>query len=89
MNARNAAVDPHPAALDLPLKSTLARMANGISPASMGLAYFDWLLHLAVSPSKHAELASSALRNWLLWSQYASHSWQGESDKCYEPPPED
>ncbi|HZN47990.1 MAG TPA: alpha/beta fold hydrolase [Ramlibacter sp.] len=87
--SRTAPVVPHAEPLDLPLKSAVARMANGISPASMGLAYFDWLLHIAVSPSKQAELASSALRNWLLWSEYASHSWQGECDKCIEPPPED
>jgi polyhydroxyalkanoate synthase subunit PhaC len=86
MPARNQHSDPAQAdPLDLPLKSTLARVANGISPASLALAHLDWLLHLAVSPAKQAQLGSSALRKWLLWLQYASHSWQGPRDQCIEP----
>ena len=80
---------PHADPLDLPLKSTLARVANGISPASLALAHLDWLLHLAVSPAKQAQLGSSALHKWLLWLQYASQSWQGPCDRCVEPVPED
>ena len=37
-----------------------AGLANGISPASVAMAYSDWLVHLAVSPAKQAELAASA-----------------------------
>ena len=80
---------PQPDPLDLPLKSALARMANGMSPAALAMAHFDWLVHLAVSPSKQAELASSALRKWLLWMQYAARSWQGDCVQCVEPVPED
>jgi polyhydroxyalkanoate synthase len=58
---------PHAEPLDLPLKSMLARDFKGLSPASIGMAYYDWLAHLAVSPTKHAELASSALRKTLAW----------------------
>ena len=83
------AVAPHAEPLDLPLKSSLARLASGISPASLAMAHFDWLVHLAVSPSKQAQLASSALRKWLLWLQYASESWNGACEPCIEAPPED
>lgn len=79
----------HPEPLDLPLKTALARMANGISPASVAMAHFDWLAHLAVSPAKQAELAASAWRKWLLWQRFAAQSWRGECPPCTEPAPED
>lgn len=82
-------VPSHPEPLDLPLKSVLARAFNGLSPTSIGLAHYDWLVHLAVSPSKHAELASSALRKTLAWLQYANQSWAGECARCIEPLPQD
>jgi hypothetical protein len=69
---------PHAEPLDLPLKSMLARDFKGLSPASIGMAYYDWLAHLAVSPTKHAELASSALRKTLAWLQYAEQAFSGE-----------
>jgi polyhydroxyalkanoate synthase len=86
-NHRSAA--PHPDPLDQPLKSALVRMANGISPASLSMAQFDWLVHLATSPSKQAELGSSALRKWLMWLQYASQASQGPCEPCIDPLPED
>ncbi len=75
--------------MDRPLKLALARLANGISPASLAMAYSDWLTHLLVSPSKHADLASSALRKTILWWQYAGHSWHGDCHRCVEPAPQD
>ncbi|MES2482907.1 MAG: alpha/beta fold hydrolase [Pseudomonadota bacterium] len=53
---------PGPTALDLPLKLWIARMAHGVSPASLAQAQADWLVHLGVSPAKQAELAASAMR---------------------------
>jgi polyhydroxyalkanoate synthase len=79
--------EPDP--MDRPLKLALARLANGISPASVSMAYADWLTHLMVSPSKRADLASSALRKTLMWLQYSSHAWHGESHCCVEPAPDD
>ncbi|HSV83569.1 MAG TPA: poly-beta-hydroxybutyrate polymerase N-terminal domain-containing protein, partial [Ramlibacter sp.] len=52
---RSHVLDP----LDLPLKLWLARLTNGISPASVALAYSDWLSHALTSPSHQAELAGS------------------------------
>lgn len=57
--------------LDVPLKTAIARLANGISPASLATAQADWLIHLLVSPSRQATLASAAWRNGLVWLQGA------------------
>ena len=78
-----------PAAIDLPLKLALARLAQGISPASVALAWSDWFTHLLVSPSKQADLAASALRKALLWQQYAANAWHGQCRPCIEPLPQD
>lgn len=83
------APEPQPAALDLPLKSTIARWTHGVSPASIAMAQADWLTHLLVSPSKQAELASSALRKSLQWIQFASQVWSGRCAPCAEPLPGD
>ncbi|UUZ68328.1 poly-beta-hydroxybutyrate polymerase N-terminal domain-containing protein [Polaromonas sp. P2-4] len=90
MALSNFRPDGHaPAPLDLPLKLWVARLAHGISPASVTLAYSDWFSHLLVSPSKQADLGTSALRKWLLWLQYAPQSWHGECPLCVEPLPQD
>ncbi|MDO9400491.1 MAG: alpha/beta fold hydrolase [Polaromonas sp.] len=78
-----------PAPMDLPLKLWLGRLAHGISPASVTLAYADWLSHLLASPSKQADLAASALRKSLLWRQHVQQSWHGECPLCVEPLPQD
>ncbi len=78
-----------PAAMDLPVKLGLARLAHGVSPASLALAYSDWFTHLLVSPSKQAELAGSALRKALSWQQYAANAWHPKARCCVEPLPQD
>jgi len=60
---------PGPSPLDAPLKLAIARMAHGISPASLVQAQADWLVHLAASPAKQAELAASGLRKSAQWWQ--------------------
>jgi polyhydroxyalkanoate synthase subunit PhaC len=81
---------PHgPEPLDLPLKLALTRLSNGLSPASLAMAYADWLVHLRVSPSKRAELVSSAWSKTMLWWHCASHAWQGECEHCIDALPQD
>ena len=63
-----------PAAMDLPIKLGLARLAHGVSPSSVAQAFSDWLTHLAVSPSKQAELASSALDMALKYRRIAERT---------------
>ncbi|SFC25687.1 Poly-beta-hydroxybutyrate polymerase N terminal [Polaromonas sp. OV174] len=58
-----------PAPMGLPIKLWLARMAHGISPASVALAYADGFSHLLTSPSKQADLTASAMHKSLLWLQ--------------------
>lgn len=77
-----------PEPLDVPLKLAIARGAQGISPASVMQAQTDWLLHLLVSPSKQAEMGTSALQKWLLWMQYLARSSQGHP-KDVEPQAQD
>ena len=64
--------------MDLPLKLALARMANGISPASVNMALADWWTHFAKSPSLQAELAVDAVRKAALFGQYLMQSWHGD-----------
>ncbi len=71
--------------LDLPLKSALARLANGISPTSLAMAQTDWLTHLAASPARQADLAASALRKTLAWLQYLGQTWRGDCPDCVAP----
>ncbi len=78
-----------PAPLDVPLKVGLARLAHGISPGSVALAYADWLSHLLVSPSKQADLLADAWRSGLLGLQYAQQAMQGGCARCVEPLPQD
>ena len=75
--------------MDLPLKLTLERLANGVSPSSVSMAFADWANHLLVSPSKQAELGRSAVGKWLLWLQYGHRAWQGECAACAQPLPPD
>ncbi|MEJ5990149.1 alpha/beta fold hydrolase [Ramlibacter sp. PS3R-8] len=89
MNTQVASHEPHSQALDLPLKTALARTAHGISPASVAMAHADWLTHLLVSPSRQSELASSALQKSLLWLRFASQAWAGPCAPCAEPMPGD
>jgi pimeloyl-ACP methyl ester carboxylesterase len=44
-------LDP-PTSGDRLFHATIARFTAGVSPASLGLAYADWALHLAASPGK-------------------------------------
>jgi polyhydroxyalkanoate synthase len=87
--ARGQARNDGPETMDLPLKLTLARLANGVSPGSVTMAFADWAHHLAVSPAKQAELGRSALAKWMLWLQYGHHAWQGDCRSCIEPLPQD
>jgi polyhydroxyalkanoate synthase len=88
-------VGHEPAAMDLPVKLALARLANGISPASLALAYSDWFTHLLVSPSKQMDLAASALRKAVMWQHYITHALRCgcvgpcTCASCIEPLPQD
>lgn len=77
--------DHVPEAMDLPLMLAIARLTHGISPASVGLAYSDWLLHLALSPSWQSELGASALGKWLQWLEDVAPAWRGDGSSYVTP----
>jgi polyhydroxyalkanoate synthase subunit PhaC len=82
-----AAHAPQP--LDLPLKLAIARAANGISPASLAQAWVDWFMHLLSTPSKRAELTTSAAQKGMTLLQYLAQLWQGHCEDCIKSQPQD
>ena len=60
------------AAADLPLHAWLGRYTGYVSPAALGMAWFDWSSHLLLSPDKQAELATHAASSALRWLHYCA-----------------
>jgi polyhydroxyalkanoate synthase len=48
--------------MDNEFKAVVSKAFNGMSPIEIGLAYLDWLNHLAISPGKQLQLAQSFTR---------------------------
>jgi len=80
-----------PRSVDRLLQSILGRFTLGVSPASVGLDYFDWALHMALSPGKGQELAEKAMRKTVRLLVHAAQlAREGESvPPCIEPLPQD
>ena len=82
-------VDP-PTSGDRLFHATLGRFTAGISPASLGLAYADWALHLAASPGKWQLLLEKAVRNGVRLVTYAAQACSNPGCPCcIEPLPQD
>lgn len=78
-------------AVDRIAAAVAASASGGISPTALWLAYSDWLVHLARSPGKQAELV---IRGWLMSARLVAHALRrmlagGETPPCIEPPPGD
>lgn len=58
-------------AVDRAVTGLRARVTGGLSMAAMGLAYWDWAMHLAAAPGKQAELALKAWRKMVRFTNYA------------------
>jgi len=71
--------------LDRALHAQLARLTQGISPPSVISAYLDWLVHLAISPGKQAELLSKAHHKAIRLGQAAAHYAAPGQEPCIEP----
>ena len=56
------------------------RFTAALSPASLGLAYLDWLVHLANSPGKMGELSQNAAAKAVPLMRYATASAMGKTD---------
>ena len=68
-----AEIDP-PTSGDRLLHATMGRFTSGVSPASLGLAYADWALHLAASPGKWQQLAEKGARKAVRLAVHAAES---------------
>jgi hypothetical protein len=62
------------AGVDRTFKANLARLTQGITPAGLALAYFDWLTHLMLAPGKQLQLVEKAGRKAARLSMYAACS---------------
>lgn len=63
--------------VDIMLHAFSGRFTNWLSPASFGIAMFDWLAHLSIAPAKQLDLGIKAFRHALqlaiAHSPYAHH----------------
>jgi polyhydroxyalkanoate synthase len=78
-----------PQNLDRTVHSQLARFTHGISPASLGGAYLDWLTHLLLSPGKQHELLEKALEKSMRIGWHAMTGPFDRCEPCIEPLPQD
>lgn len=65
------------------------RMGCALSPASIVSAYWDWWLHLSISPGKQQELLEKAKRKLNRFWLYAFHILNGVCEPCIDPLPQD
>jgi polyhydroxyalkanoate synthase len=78
------------ASLDRLLHAWQGRLTVGLSPASLLLAYLDWLVHLANAPGKQAALVEKALRKTIRFGVYAARATADRhTPPCIEPLPQD
>lgn len=83
------AATTHGPTQDRLLHAMLGRITLGLSPASLALAFQDWLAHLALAPGKQQELVDKALRKLHRMSLYAMQTARGGCNPCIEPLPQD
>lgn len=78
------------ATYDRSIHAAQGRLSNGLSPVTLMLAYFDWLVHLSNSPGKQLELSEKALHKALRFNVYAAQSaLNPRTPPCIEPLPQD
>ena len=66
-------------------RAQLARLTLGMSPASLMLAYADWLAHFLIAPDKHELLARKAVRQGQRLADYAVRAAGSDCPPCIEP----
>ena len=70
--------------LDRSVHYWLARWTLGLSPLTLGEAYADWALHLAISPGKQMQLAHKAVRKSVRFNRHLARQL-AEGGKCKDP----
>ena len=73
--------------VDRSLHALAARFTAGLSPSALAGAYWDWAIHLALSPGKQFQLIEKAAKKSARFAHYAAHcSAQPEGTaNCIEP----
>ncbi|GAB3419551.1 alpha/beta fold hydrolase [Massilia agilis] len=90
MVAMHTSVPEPPSDADRLLHALIGHATHGISPTSLALAAFDWLLHLAQAPAKWQRLAEKAWHKDIRWWDYAVRSSLGmQVPPCIKPLPQD
>ncbi|MFL6676064.1 MAG: PHA/PHB synthase family protein [Massilia sp.] len=88
--ALHRTVPEPPSDADRLLRALIGHATQGISPASLALAGFDWMMHLAQSPAKWQQLVEKAWKKDMRWTAYAIRTMMGEHPApCIEPLPQD
>jgi polyhydroxyalkanoate synthase subunit PhaC len=78
--------------LDRSFHYWLAKSTMGLSPVTVGQAYADWALHLAISPGKRSQLAQKGVRKSIRLTHHMAHQYLDREDcagRCIDPLPQD
>jgi polyhydroxyalkanoate synthase subunit PhaC len=76
--------------LDRTFKANLARITQGITPAGLARAYFDWFTHLMLAPGKQLQLVEKTGRKATRLAIYAAKAAADpKTPPCIEPLPQD
>jgi polyhydroxyalkanoate synthase len=90
MVAMHTSVPEPPSDVDRLMHAMIGHATQGISPTSMALAGYDWMMHLAQSPAKWQRLAQKALHKDVRWYDYAIRTTLGmQPEPCITPLPQD
>ena len=80
--------------VDRSLHAAVSRLTAGLSPAALTEAYLDWMIHLASSPGKQAQLLEKAVRKSTRLGRHMSQCMLAgasatTAQPCIEPLPTD
>jgi polyhydroxyalkanoate synthase len=76
--------------VDRSFNADLARFTGGMSPAALLEAYFDWAIHLSLSPGHRLLLVDKAIRKLARFSAHAGRrAVGGAASDCIDPMPQD
>ena len=79
-----------PTSIDRLIHAAIGHFTAGLSPASLALAYADWVMHLASAPGKQRQLVEKAVRKAVrLFTYAARHGSEPSAAPCIEPLPQD
>jgi polyhydroxyalkanoate synthase len=82
-------LEGQPDTLDRIAHARLARLSAAISPASLGAAFLDWAVQLAMAPGKQGELWIKAWRKAHRLGLWTLKAARGDAESCIEPLPQD